>query len=60
MNNEKFPKEFVFEGRIIMAFNALDKRDPNVKAIMSRCPTVELNFSHGEVVDAMWEVAKGG
>lgn len=53
------PREFVFEGRIIMAFNKMDNADANVKAIMSRAPLLELKYSYFEVITALKEIAKG-
>jgi len=53
------PKEFVFEGRIIMAFNVIEENNPNVLAILSRARKVEMKFNRAEVIKAMYEIAKG-
>ena len=53
------PKSFVFDGRIVMAFNALDKTNPNVRAIIDRAPAVELKYSRNEIYDAMYKIASG-
>lgn len=52
------PKKFVFDGRIIMAFNAMDKTNPNVRAIVDRAPMVELKYSREEIYEAMYQIAK--
>lgn len=54
------PKNFEFEGRIIMSFNAMDKNNPNVKAVLSRAPQVELKFSFADTVKAMKDIAEKG
>jgi|2_EtaG_2_1085320.scaffolds.fasta_scaffold02216_6 hypothetical protein len=51
------PKEFIFSGRMIFAFNTMDKKNPNVKAIMDRAPPVELKFSRKEIFEAFYKVA---
>jgi len=53
------PAKFEFTGRVIFAFNAMDKSNPNVKAIMDRAPMVELKFNRKEIVDAMYLIAAG-
>lgn len=53
------PQQFEFTGRIIFAFNAMDKNNPNVKAIMDRAPVVELKFNRKEIIDAMYKIAEG-
>jgi len=53
------PKSFVFDGRIIMAFNVMDKENPNVKAVKSRAPYIELKYSYAETLDAMKQIADG-
>jgi|TARA_Y100000310_G_scaffold340611_1_gene437051 replication-associated recombination protein RarA len=50
---------FVFSGRIIFAFNTMDKKNPNVKAIMDRAPLVELKFNRAEIIAAMYKIAAG-
>lgn len=50
--------KFEFEGRIIMTFNTMDKNNPNVDAILSRAPSVEMNFSYDDVIKAMYKIAK--
>ena len=52
------PKEFVFSGRIIFAFNTMDKKNPNVKAIMDRAPPIELKFNRKEILEAFYKVAE--
>jgi len=54
------PNHFTFTGRIIFAFNAMDKKNPNVKAVMDRAPMVELKFSRKEILDACYKIANGG
>lgn len=54
------PKEFIFSGRIIFAFNTMDKKNPNVKAIMDRAPPIELKFNRKEVLEAFYKVAESG
>jgi len=56
--NPGVPNHFEFTGRVIMAFNLMDKKNPNVKAIMDRCPPIELNFSRKEILEAMYLIAK--
>ena len=46
------PPKFEFSGRVIMAFNVMDKRDENVKAVISRAPAIELRFSRIEILEA--------
>jgi len=53
------PNHFTFTGRIIFAFNAMDRNNPNVKAVMDRAPAVELKFSRKEVIDAFYKIADG-
>ena len=55
----KAPKKFAFDGQIIMAFNAMDKNNPNVRAIIDRAPMVELKYSRKEIFSAMYEIARG-
>jgi hypothetical protein len=55
----KAPKSFVFEGRIIMAFNTMDVSNPNVQAIISRAPMIELAYSREEIYQAMYKIARG-
>lgn len=52
------PKEFAFDGRIIMTFNKMDM-NPNVAAVISRAPLVELRYAFSEILDAMKEISKG-
>lgn len=54
----KVPNRFNFTGRIIMAFNSMDKNNPNVKAILDRAPTVEIRYSHDEIIKGMYQIAK--
>ena len=51
------PTEFVFEGRIIMAFNKMDM-NPNVLAVLSRAPLKELRYSFNEIIEAMKKIAQ--
>jgi len=51
------PKKFNFEGRIIMAFNVIDKNNGNVKAIMSRAPCTEFKYTYDEIIEAMYKIA---
>ena len=44
---------------MIFAFNAVDKKNPNVKAILSRAPSLELKFSRKEILEIMYTIAKG-
>jgi len=53
------PAKFEFSGKIIMAFNAMDKTNPNVKAIMDRAPVVELKFNRKEILTSMYKIAEG-
>lgn len=57
--SENVPNKFVFDGRIIFAFNVLDKKNPNVKAILSRAPSLELKFSRTEILEIMFKIAEG-
>jgi hypothetical protein len=57
--NDQVPNRFKFKGRIIMAFNTMDKNNPNVKAILDRAPVIELKFSRKEIFDAMYKIAEG-
>jgi cell fate (sporulation/competence/biofilm development) regulator YlbF (YheA/YmcA/DUF963 family) len=50
--------EFEFKGQIIMAFNKMQAKDPNVQAIISRAPTVEMKYSFQDVISAMYQIAK--
>lgn len=52
------PNNFVFTGRIIFAFNAMDRNNPNVKAVMDRAPMVELKYSRKEVLEAFYKIAE--
>ena len=52
------PNNFKFTGRIIFAFNLMDKKNPNVKAIMDRAPVIELKYSRGDILNAMYDIAK--
>jgi hypothetical protein len=53
------PNNFNFTGRIIMAFNEVDKNNMNVKAVLSRAPLVELKYSRADVLAAMYQIATG-
>lgn len=53
------PNKFVFDGRIIMAFNVMDKNNPNVMAVRSRAPYVELRYSYAEIMEAMKQISAG-
>jgi len=53
------PKEFIFTGQIIMAFNTFDVKNPNVKAVVDRAPAIELKFNREEIFKAMYLIAKG-
>ena len=57
--NVNMKPEFEFTGRCIFTFNAMDTNNPNVKAIMDRAPKIELKFSRKEIIDGMYEIAKG-
>jgi hypothetical protein len=52
------PKSFDFEGQVIFAFNIMDSKNLNVKAIMDRAPVITLKFTRQEIIDAMDKVAK--
>lgn len=52
------PNSFTFRGRMIFAFNMMDKNNPNVKAIMDRAPVVELKYSRKDLIEAMYKIAK--
>jgi len=52
------PKSFIFSGRIVFAFNSMDKNNPNVKAIVDRAPSIELKFSRKEIFEAFYKIAE--
>ncbi len=52
-----FPKQFEFKGRVIFTFNVMNKRNPNVKAIIDRAPIIELKFTRKEMFDIMYQIA---
>lgn len=54
----KVPSKFVFDGKIIMTFNTMEANNPNVKAITSRAPVVEMKFTHEEIIKAMYQMAE--
>ena len=53
------PTSFEFTARMIFTFNTAEKNSPNVKAVFSRAPPVELKYTRKEIIDAMFEIAKG-
>ena len=50
---------FEFTGRCIFAFNDMDSRNPNVKAIIDRAPKIELKYSRKEIMEGMYKIASG-
>jgi len=52
------PNHFKFTGRIIFAFNTMEKGNPNVKAIMDRAPPIEMKFSRKETIKAFYDIAQ--
>ena len=55
--SEAVPNHFEFTGRVIFAFNVMDTQNGNVKAIIDRCPSIEMKYSRGEIIEAMYKVA---
>jgi hypothetical protein len=54
-----FKPHFEFTGRCIFAFNDMDTKNPNVKAIIDRAPKIELKFSRKEIIEGMYKIAEG-
>ena len=51
------PPFFEFTGRIIFAFNKMDTKNVNVKAILDRAPVIELNYSYKDIIEIFHKIA---
>ena len=54
----RVPKQFVFEGRILILLNEIPKKMENLKAVESRFLTYELKLSYETKLEIIFELAK--